>query len=396
MGLRGNLWVISLLCLSALTEKALSKGHYFNVINYGAKADGRTDMSQALTNAWKNACASRVSSTVLIPKGWYLLGPVILVGPCRSKIEFRNKGRVMAPMNPSAFKGPSWVNFRYISGLTISGKGTFDGRGQVAWAQNDCNRNPNCQQLPVNFRLDFVNNTLVKDITSLNSKNFHMNLFQCHGMRMQNLKIFAPWNSPNTDGIHIGDSSFILIIHSVFGTGDDCISLGSGSRNITISNVFCGPGHGISIGSLGKYKDEADVAGITVRDCTLSGTTNGVRIKTWPNSAPGLASDLTFENIIVKNVYNPVVVDQEYCPNNNCDKQGPSLVKLKNVKFHNIRGTASSNVAVKIVGSSAKPCEVQIGDINLLYHGKGGGATSICHNAKAVHWGKQTPLICPR
>ncbi|XP_042477668.1 exopolygalacturonase-like [Macadamia integrifolia] len=376
-----------------MTGKALSRP-YFNVINYGAKADGKTDMSLALINAWKDACASKVSSTILIPKGRFLLGPVLLVGPCRSQIEFRNEGIVMAPMNPVIFKGGSWINFRYITGLTISGGGVFDGRGQVAWAKNDCKRNPHCQQLPISFRFDFMKNTLVKDITSLNSKNFHMNLFKCQGMIMQNIKIKAPGDSPNTDGIHIGDSSFISITHSVIGTGDDCISLGPGSRNISITNVFCGPGHGISIGSLGKYQNEEDVVGITVRDCTLSGTTNGLRIKTWPDSPPGFASDLTFENIIVKNVYNPVIVDQEYCPYYKCDQKGPSLVKLKNVKFSNIRGTSSSNLAVKIVGSKAAPVELQIGDINLLYYGKEGPATSICYNAKAYLSGRQNPLTC--
>ncbi|XP_043705153.1 exopolygalacturonase-like [Telopea speciosissima] len=381
--------------MRSFTVEALSSRPFFNVINYGAKADGRTDISQALTNAWKDGCASNVGSTVLIPKGTYFLGPVLLVGPCRNQIELRVEGTVVAPMDPAAFKSVNWVGFRYINGLTISGGGTFDGKGQIAWTKNDCHLNSHCQQYPVNLRFDFLNNTLVKDITSLNSKNFHMNVYSCQGMTMQNLKIIAPGNSPNTDGIHIGVSSFITITHSVIGTGDDCISLGPGSRNITITNVFCGPGHGISVGSLGKYPNEEDVVGITVRDCILSGTSNGVRIKTWPSSPPGLASDLTFENIIMKNVYNPVVVDQEYCPYSKCDKKGPSLVKLKNIKLKNIRGTSSSNVVANIVGSRVVPCELEIGDINLLYYGKdGSGATSICSNAKVVLSGRQNPPTC--
>ncbi|KAJ4965186.1 hypothetical protein NE237_017035 [Protea cynaroides] len=395
MDSKTNLSVICLLCLSAWVEVALANVPVFNVINYGGKADGRTDISQALTNAWKDACGSEVVSTVLIPKGTYFMGPVLLVGPCWSpSIEFRIEGTVVAPMDSAAFKTNGWITFRYIYGLTISGGGTFDGQGQKAWAHNDCGQNPNCHQFPANLRFDFLNNTLVKDITSLNSKNFHMTIFQCHGMIMQDLKIKAPGNSPNTDGIHIGNSDFIAITRSVIGTGDDCISLGPGSRNITINKVFCGPGHGISIGSLGKYKNEEDVAGITVSNCTLSGTSNGIRIKTWPSSPPGLASDLTFRNIIIRNVFYPVVVDQEYCPHLHCNKQAPSQVKLKNVKFENIRGISSSNVVVNIVGSRAVPCELEIGNINLWYNGKGGSAKSICSNSKVVLYGKQYPPTC--
>lgn len=39
--------------------------------------------------------------------------------------------------------------------------------------------------------------------------------------------------------------------------------------------MFC------SIGSLGANKSEAEVSNVIVNRATLTGTTNGVRIKTW-------------------------------------------------------------------------------------------------------------------
>lgn len=63
--------------------------------------------------------------------------------------------------------------------------------------------------------------------------------------------------------------------------GDDCVSIQTGCSNVYIHNVNCGPGHGISIGSLGKDNTKACVSNITVRDVIMHNTMNGVRIKTW-------------------------------------------------------------------------------------------------------------------
>lgn len=63
--------------------------------------------------------------------------------------------------------------------------------------------------------------------------------------------------------------------------GDDCVSIQTGCSNVYIHNVNCGPGHGISIGGLGRDGTKACVSNITVRDIIMHNTMNGVRIKTW-------------------------------------------------------------------------------------------------------------------
>lgn len=62
---------------------------------------------------------------------------------------------------------------------------------------------------------------------------------------LRKLKINAPSWSPNTDGIHIQSSSGITISNSAIMTGDDCISVGPGTKNLWIERIACGPGHGI-------------------------------------------------------------------------------------------------------------------------------------------------------
>lgn len=173
------------------------------------------------------------------------------------------------------------------------------------------------------LRLRKVTNSWISNIMSLNSMNFHIAIHSSRNITVQNVKISAPKDSPNTDGIHIGESNNIRILHSDIATGDDCVSFGPGSRDVEIAGVVCGPGHGISIGSLGKEPKEVDivVSGIVVKNCTIRGTENGVRIKTWAPSSTGAVYNVTYDDIRMQDVENPIIVNQNYCPHGFCRKQ---------------------------------------------------------------------------
>ncbi|KAF9615366.1 hypothetical protein IFM89_023017 [Coptis chinensis] len=201
---------------------------------------------------------------------------------------------------------------------------------------------------------------------------------------VRDMKITAPNKSPNTDGIHISQSTKINITSSTIGVGDDCISIGPSSNNIYISKVTCGPGHGISVGSLGKYPNEQDVNGVHVQNCTLIGPDNGVRVKSWPGSPSSKATNLKFEDNIMTNVKNPIIIDQEYCPSKGCETK-PSQVEISDVLFKNIKGTATTKSEVTLVCSSSMPCEnVVLANIDLKYILSDGLATSTCTNVKGI------------
>lgn len=244
-----------------------------------------------------------------------------------------------------------------------------------------------------NIRFDFLTNSMIRDVTTKDSKQFHVNVLGCKNLSFYHFTVIAPAESLNTDGIHIGRSSGINITNTNIQTGDDCISIGDGSEQISINNVTCGPGHGISIGSLGKYPNEAPVVGIRVKGATLTNTTNGIRVKTWPASPDGVASDMHFEDIIMDNVENPIIIDQEYCPYNQCKLQIPSRVKISDIDFKNIRGTTSSQLAVKLICSAEVPCQnIQLSDISLKYND--GATTTLCKNINPILGGAQEPRAC--
>ncbi|GAU36279.1 hypothetical protein TSUD_255330 [Trifolium subterraneum] len=251
------------------------------------------------------------------------MNAIELKGPCKAPIEIQVDGTIQAPENPDDLHDAyEWVKIQYVDYLTISGKGVFDGNGEIAWKHNDCGKNSKCKRRSMNFGFNFIKHSIVRDITSKDSKNFHVNVLGCTNFTFDGFTITAPGTSINTDGIHIGRSTDVKVLNTNIATGDDCVSLGDGSKQITVHNVNCGPGHGISVGSLGKFPNEEAVEHVIVKNCTLTNTDNGLRIKTWP-SAPGTSpiNDMHFEDIIMVNVLNPVIIDQEYCPWNQCSKE---------------------------------------------------------------------------
>ncbi|KAF9602001.1 hypothetical protein IFM89_024547 [Coptis chinensis] len=374
-------------------QQLLSGSGTFSVKDYGVKGDGKPTIQKGFQSAWQAACAASGSPTLSIPKGMYLIGPVKFTETDLISVSSNHQGTLLGSSNLGQYAGNDWLQFGWLSGLTITGGGTPDGQGAQAWPQNKCPKSKQCNTLPANLKFNAVTNSFVKGIKSVNSKFFHIGMVDTHNVQFIGLTITAPDASPNTDGIHIERSSGISVVDSHIGTGDDCISIGHGSTQITVTGVTCGPGHGISVGSLGRYPKEEDVRGIIVKGCTLTGTMNGIRIKTWENSpGPSTASNMTFDDIIMVNVGNPIIIDQTYCPFSKCDAASPSKVKLQDITFRNIRGTSKNPEAVTLDCSSAVPCQnVILEEINLQHSA---GPKCICKNVKAKFVGKQLPAPC--
>ncbi|CAL0326205.1 unnamed protein product [Lupinus luteus] len=344
---------------------------------------------KAFVSAWKEACAATTASRIMIPIGTYKMREVDVKGPCKSPIEIKVDGTIQAPADSKLLNGADqWVKIGYVSHFTLSGNGIFDGQGANAWKQNDCGTNKNCVRHSMNFGFNFVNHSIVRDITSKDSKNFHVNVLAGNNFTFDGFKVRAPGNSINTDGIHIGRSTNVKVLNTNIATGDDCVSLGDGNSHLVVQNVECGPGHGISVGSLGRYDNEGPVVDFLVKNVTIKKTQNGVRIKSWP-SYPGTTTvtDMRFEDITMVDVENPIIIDQEYCPWNQCSKQTPSKVKISKVSFKNIKGTSATKEAVKLICSKSIPCQgVELSEINLTF--KGAPAIAVCSNVTPKIIGK--------
>ncbi|TYK18164.1 copia-type polyprotein [Cucumis melo var. makuwa] len=87
--------------------------------------------------------------------------------------------------------------------------------------------------------------------------------------------------------------------------------------------------------------------------CTIFNATNGVRIKTWASPIMGLASRIIFEDIVMYNVKNPIIIHQTY----DTKKKKVSNWKINDVHFKNIRETLTTIVAVLLECSELLPYE---------------------------------------
>ncbi|GMH18777.1 hypothetical protein Nepgr_020618 [Nepenthes gracilis] len=348
-------------------------------------------------NAWRAACDHPGKARLLVPAGVFALSAIVFGGPCKgiSPIVVQITGILKAVPDISMYPSPEWLLFESINGLVILGGGAVDGQGAIMWAMNDCEKNQNCARLPASIILNKVTNASVRRITSIDPMGFHFFVSLSKNVRMFRLHIKAPATSPNTDGIHISTSDWVRVARSRIETGDDCIGILQGSTRIAINRVTCGPGHGISIGSLGNRPNERDVSGIQVKNCTLRGTENGLRIKTWPfkpNVIPIQASGFLFQDVILDNVKNPIVIDQQYCGGGKGCKMQPSRVRLSNIYFNNIVGTSTTPQAISVKCSTAVPCQnVHFININLK-SAQGVPTTAACTSARLNLQGIQIPL----
>ncbi|XP_076915431.1 putative polygalacturonase At3g15720 [Bidens hawaiensis] len=348
----------------------------FDVISYGAKGDGSTDDSQAFLRAWDHLCEDSNDPTLIISSDMtFLLSPLIFNGSlCKSENTNINLlGTITAPNTLNGWKDcfsrRFWIYFTSVRGLTIDGPGQIDGQGAVWWKQimattETCDR-------PTALHFNLCPGLRMKGTTHINSPFLHISVKNCQDVDIGNLQINAPEDSPNTDGIDISASSHINIHDSNIQTGDDCVAINGGIFDMNVTNVFCGPGHGISIGSLGENEGHDTVEQVRVQYCNITATKNGLRIKTVPR--------ILFQDINLVNVENPILIDQHYCTNYACLPESREAVQVSGVMYMNIQGSTATNPAINFNCSEIYKCK---NIVTNNVHITGGDGVAYCKNAQ--------------
>ncbi|KAJ2927039.1 hypothetical protein H1R20_g10059, partial [Candolleomyces eurysporus] len=144
----------------------------------------------------------------------------------------------------------------------------------------------------------------------------------------------------NTDGFSAGGTDLLFEDNNIQ-NGDDCLTVGNGAKNIIFRNSRCEGGHGLSIGSLGRNGQVADVQNILIEDTSVWDSLYGARFKSW-TGGNGLARNITWKNIRFERVAFPIYVTQNYWDQNlgpKPDSPTQNNTHLEDIVFENFFGT---------------------------------------------------------
>jgi len=290
--------------------------HVVSVLDFGAVGDGRT-LCTAGIQAAINACAAAGGGKVFVPAGKYLTGPIFL----KSNLEFEVlAGATLVgstnfshyPTIPGWWEGlertiyASMITGINLENVAITGQGTLDGQGAVwleAWGKTEQLRkklgligrepeNPPGSPLPWPrprmINLYRSRKVLISGLTIHDSPSWTVHPVLCEDVHIEGLTIVNPPHSWNTDGIDPESCRNVRISGCYISTGDDCIMLKSGykqipgkpflpSENIVVTNcVFNAGGCGVGIGS----ETAGGVRNVAISNCVCDGTTCGLYFRT--------------------------------------------------------------------------------------------------------------------
>jgi polygalacturonase len=224
--------------------------------------------------------------------------------------------------------------------VEIRGEGTIDGAGKVWWERFRAERAagapaqgaarqtnaPAANPRPRLVQLTDCRNVHIQGVTLKDSPSFHLVPYKCEEVMIENVKVIAPPDSPNTDAIDPYNSRNVLIRRCFIDVGDDNVSFKSSRgapplENVLVTDCTFKHGHGASVGSnLGS-----GIRNITVQKCTFEDTTNGIRIKSARDRG-ALVEHVTYRDITMKNVGTAITINLYYF-----DKSGAANREIKPV-----------------------------------------------------------------
>ncbi|PQE07854.1 Exopolygalacturonase A protein [Rutstroemia sp. NJR-2017a WRK4] len=282
-----------------------------------------------------------------------------------------------------------------------AGTGVIDGLGNTwwkAWASNSSIARP------ILFGTDGLNGATISGLKMRNPPNWFNLYANSTDILVSDMDLSAVSNDSsvavkNSDGWDTYRSSNVVIQNSVIHNTDDCVSFKPNSTDIIVQNLQCTGSHGISVGSLGQYQGEVDIAeNIYIYNISMTNATDGARIKIWPGVAPGTTGSTAGGGTgYVRNITYDTYQNKNNDPLTQCYSTtaavcaaNPSTVVIEDILFKSFSGITSKKydpVAGSLVCSSPTVCgNIVAKDIHVTVP-SGKNATYTCTNMNNTQLG---------
>ncbi|HKC65127.1 MAG TPA: glycoside hydrolase family 28 protein [Pyrinomonadaceae bacterium] len=351
----------------------------FVLTDFGGVGDGKSMNTEAFRKAVA-ACKKAGGGEVFVPQGVFLTGPIELTDKMALVIE---KGAtIRASENFKDYESldskgkrsaTPLIRGTNLSDIEIRGEGVIDGAGLVWWQRFRKERasgvpqqgerraagQPEESPRPKLVVLSGCNRVRIEGVTLKDSAQFHLVPNRCRDVTIEDVKIQAPEDSPNTDGIDPTGSSYVLIRRCIIDVGDDNIAFKSNpnegaTENVLVTDCTFKHGHGASIGS----NIGGGIRNIRVEHSTFENTDNGIRIKSTRDRG-GVVENVTYRDLTMKNVGTAITLNLFYF-----DKEGQrereskpvteTTPVVRSVEIRNVRVEGAKS-AGEIIGLPEMP-----------------------------------------
>jgi polygalacturonase len=368
----------------------------FVLTDFGARADGRTDATDAFRAAI-DACHRAGGGRVVVPAGEFLTGPIHLRSgvdlhvSAGATVRFSRDPARYLPVVLTRWEGVELMNYSPLvyafeqERIAITGSGTLDGQaGPEHWWPWKASSGPTSQApdrarlfqqaedgVPVAERVygeghylrpSFIQpyrckDVLIEGVTIRNSPMWIVHPVLSSNVTVRGVKVLS--HGPNNDGCNPESSSDVLIEDTEFDTGDDCIALKSGRNadgrrigvpveRVVVRGCRMRAGHGgVTIGS--------EVSGgarqVYVERCTMSSPDldRGIRIKTNARRG-GIVEDVYVRDVEIGEVGAAVDIDMLYEEG----ASGTFLPIVRNLRIERLK-VARAEYAFRILGLDRSP-----------------------------------------
>jgi polygalacturonase len=270
----------------------------FNIMNYGAAGDGRTNDAAAIQVAI-DRCSAAGGGTVAVPAGKrFLTGSIQL----KSNINLLlgTGAELVASTDQNHYRGGTLIHANDAHNVSIAGRGTIQGQGRQFMRE----------ELPHIYRakpwrpsvmiLEACSNVRLRDFTIVDSPLWTVHLAGCNDVAINGLSILNDRKVPNCDGIAVDSSRNVRISDCHIEAGDDCIVLktlqeyaGYGAcENVTVHNcTLASTSAALKIGT----ETVSDIRNVIFNGCVIRDSHRGLAIM--------LRDQGTVENVVFSNLY---------------------------------------------------------------------------------------------